>query len=241
MTWLLSALYISTFQHLGCLVSLRFTVNLEDLPYRLEPMAEEDVSTVAEIEKIVFTLPWSATAFMYEIRSNPSAEYMVLRYVPWVRESWEDRVLPKSVRRLLHSSKNDQSLLGYGGFWRVLEESHICTLAMRPEWRGRGLGELLLLSLIERAVECKAEVVTLEVRVSNTKAQNLYQKYGFTVMGRRKGYYSDNGEDALIMTTEQVTAPEYQARFQELRAQLRERLLAQSNRPPIALAPLQEP
>ncbi len=213
-------------------------MNLEDLPYRLDPMTVEDVATVSEIEKIVFTLPWSATAFTYEIRSNPSAEYLVLRYAPWVRGSWDSRVLPRPVRRLLHSDRNDPSLLGYGGFWRVLDEAHICTLAVRPEWRGRGLGELLLASLIECAMGHHAEVVTLEARVSNTKAQNLYQKYGFTVVGRRKGYYSDNGEDALIMTTEKVTNPEYQARFQRLTAQLRERLLGQTNRPPIAFAPM---
>ncbi len=104
-------------------------MNLDNLPYRLEGMQTEDVATVSEIEKIVFTLPWSATAFFYELRNNPTAEYHVLRYVPWVRESWENRVLPKSVRRFFHSPKNDQSLLGYGGFWFVLEEAHICTLA----------------------------------------------------------------------------------------------------------------
>ena len=85
-------------------------------------------------------------------------------------------------------------------------------------------------------MEHQAEVVTLEVRASNMKAQNLYQKYGFAVVGRRKGYYSDDGEDALIMTTETVTTPEYRERFQKLMTQLRERLLAQSNRPPIAIA-----
>jgi ribosomal-protein-alanine N-acetyltransferase len=215
-------------------------MNLDNLPYRLEGMRTEDVATVSEIEKTVFTLPWSATAFFYELRNNPTAEYHVLRYVPWVRESWENRVLPKSVRRFFHSPKNDQSLLGYGGFWFVLEEAHICTLAVRHEWRGRGLGELLLASLIERSMERNAEVVTLEVRASNTKAQNLYQKYGFLVVGRRKGYYSDDGEDALIMTTETVSSSEYQERFQKLVAQLRERLLAQSNRPPIAITSMLE-
>lgn len=213
-------------------------MNLEELPYRIDNMTVEDVPTVAEIEKIVFTLPWAATAFMYEVRNNPSAEYLVLRYAPWLRASWEDRVLPRPMRRLLHSTKSDPALLGYGGFWRILEEAHICTLAMRPEWRGRGLGELLLASLIESAMQHQAGVITLEVRASNTKAQNLYQKYGFTVVGRRKGYYSDDGEDALIMTTELVTTPEYQALFRRLTTQLRERLLGQPNRPPITLTPL---
>jgi len=210
-------------------------MNLEGLPYNLGTMLIEDVPAVAEIEKIVFTLPWSSTAFAYELRNNAAAQYLTLRYAPWVRASWENRVLPKAMRKLFQSPKNDPSLLGYGGFWLVLEEAHICTLAVRPEWRGRGLGELLLASLVERAMDRHAEVITLEVRVSNTRAQNLYQKYGFTVVGRRKGYYSDNGEDALIMTTETVTSAQYQERFRMLTNQLHDRLAAQANRPPIAI------
>jgi ribosomal-protein-alanine N-acetyltransferase len=238
MSWTRSVLCIFTSPHLGHRNSLVSIMNLEALPYSLDTMRIEDVPTVSEIEQIVFTLPWSSTAFAYELRNNASAQYHVLRYVPWVHRSWEDRVLPRSVRRFLPSHKSDQSLLGYGGFWLALEEAHICTLAMRPEWRGRGLGELLLASLVECAIEHHAELITLEVRVSNTTAQNLYQKYGFEIVGRRKGYYSDNGEDALIMTTETVTTPHYQQRFQMLTAELRDRLLTQSNRPPIAIAPL---
>jgi [ribosomal protein S18]-alanine N-acetyltransferase len=207
-------------------------MNLEGLPYTLASMRLEDVPTVSEIEQIVFTLPWSVNAFNYELRNNPASEYLVLRYEPWVNASPRKTGLFEPVRRLLKAPQTDSSLLGYGGFWMMLEEAHICTLAVRPEWRGRGLGELLLVALIEHALQRQAEVVTLEARVSNVRAHNLYQKYGFKTIGRRKGYYSDNGEDAFVMSTDVVIAPAYQQNLDRLRTQLRARLEAQPNLPP---------
>ncbi len=207
-------------------------MNLNGLPYAITPMSLEDVPTVHAVEQIVFTLPWSANTFTHELRDNPSAEYLVLRYLPALNGSKEKNGLSRSIQRLFKAPQSDRNLLGYGGFWMILEEAHICTLAIRPEWRGRGLGELLLASLIERALGRQAEVVTLEVRVTNTKAQNLYQKYGFREVGRRKGYYSDNNEDALIMTTGPVNDAEYQRDFQQLVARLGERLRSQPKLPP---------
>jgi [ribosomal protein S18]-alanine N-acetyltransferase len=212
-------------------------MNLDGLPYLLAPMVVEDVPTVSAVERIVFTLPWSSSAFTYELRNNPSSEYLVLRYVPWAGKYRGGGILSRSVRRLFRPEENDLSLLGYGGFWMMIEEAHICTLAMRPEWRGRGLGELLLASLIERALARHAEVVTLEARVTNIRAQNLYVKYGFKIVGHRKGYYSDNGEDAVIMTTEPVISAEYQERFRQLTQSLHERLLGQPDVPPVMEQP----
>ncbi len=211
-------------------------IKLEGLPYAVTRMDPKDVPAVGELERIVFTLPWSSATFNYELNHNPSAEYLVLRYLPWAEKSAPKSLLPEPVRRLLNVSQDDQSLLGYGGFWMMLDEAHICTLAVRPEWRGRGLGELLLASLIERAFEREAKVVTLEVRVSNFVAQNLYEKYGFKVVGQRKGYYSDNHEDALIMTTDVVTSPEYQRRFRHLTERLSNKLRQQPHTPPVTLA-----
>jgi ribosomal-protein-alanine N-acetyltransferase len=207
-------------------------MNLSNLPYMVMPMQLEDVPTISEIEQTVFTLPGSANTFMHEVRDNPSSEYLILRYKPVQQEPKERSILPRSVQRLFKAPPNEPSILGYGGFWMILEEAHICTLALRPEWRGRGLGELLLVFLIVRAQERGAEVITLEARVTNYRAQNLYRKYGFQVVGRRKGYYSDNNEDALIMTTDPIIAPEYQQRFRELMARLQERLDSQPNQPP---------
>ena len=207
-------------------------MNLRGLPFTVVPMQIEDVPAVTAIERTVFTMPWSANAFTYELRHNPSSEYLVLWYVPWLHRPQEAKSPLRPMHRLLKPAKNDLALLGYGGFWMMLEEAHICTLAVRPEWRGRGLGELLLASLIERAMERKAEVLTLEARVSNLVAQNLYSKYGFKVVGRRKGYYSDNGEDALIMTTDSIVSPDYQRRYQALVEALLKRLQEQPDIPP---------
>ena len=91
---------------------------------------------------------------------------------------------------------------GFVGMWRVADEAHIVAIGARTEYRGLGLGELMLIAAMGRALATDAAMVTLEVRVSNRPARNLYEKYGFTERGVRKGYYSDNREDALIMTVE---------------------------------------
>jgi len=214
-------------------------MNLSGLPYVIEPMKLDDVPTIAEIERAAFTMPWSANAYKYELRHNPSAEYLMLRYTPWIVDWRGPASIAHSLRRILGSSEHDPSILGYGGFWMMFDEAHICTLAIRPNWRGRSLGELLLATLIERALERQAGVVTLEVRVSNIAAQSLYRKYGFQGVGRRKGDYSDNGEDAYIMTTDPIATPEYRQHLEQLTTKLIQKLLTQPNTPPQAeeLAP----
>ena len=106
----------------------------------------------------------------------------------------------------------------------MVDEAHISTIASNGDWRRRGVGELLLASLIDQATELGAHMVTLEVRVSNETAQALYRKYGMTVAGKRKHYYSDNGEDAFIMSTPTLTSAEYQRLMQELKTNLFTRL-----------------
>jgi ribosomal-protein-alanine N-acetyltransferase len=115
-------------------------------------------------------------------------------------------------------------IAGYAGFWVMVDEAHISTLATHPAWRRQGVAELLLIAMTEHAAEIGARVMTLEVRVSNTGAQALYRKFGFEVVGRRLQYYSDNREDALIMTTPPVASAEYQRIFQELKTGLLARL-----------------
>jgi ribosomal-protein-alanine N-acetyltransferase len=108
----------------------------------------------------------------------------------------------------------------------MLDEAHITTIAMHPEYRGRGLGVLELSSMIGIAYEINAQRVTLEVRVSNTVAQNLYRKYGFMVVGTRRRYYSDNNEDAYIMTTDDINTQSYRDFYTRLRELLMERMAA---------------
>ncbi|MGQ9681279.1 MAG: ribosomal protein S18-alanine N-acetyltransferase [Anaerolineae bacterium] len=180
------------------------------LMFYVEPMQQSDVATVAAIERMVFTMPWSSSAFGYELRANPLSHYFVARV--------------RSQGAQPGALEQDSGIVGYGGFWMMLDEGHICTLGVHPDWRRRGIGELLLSHMIAQAAGLGANVVTLEVRVSNLAAQQLYQKYGFSTVGLRKGYYSDNNEDALIMTTEPIGSAAYQSRYNRLQRMLHQRL-----------------
>ena len=109
----------------------------------------------------------------------------------------------------------------------MVDEAHITTIAMHPDYRRRGLGEFMLVGLIDIAYSISAKWVTLEVRVSNYSAQNLYRKYGFREAGLRHRYYSDNQEDALIMWTDEINSPAYKQKFQDLKTTLMRKLEAQ--------------
>jgi ribosomal-protein-alanine N-acetyltransferase len=115
----------------------------------------------------------------------------------------------------------DGAVVAYGGIWVILEDSHITTIAVHPEYRGRKHGEIMLLHLLDEAVERNASWMTLEVRESNAVAQALYRKYGFTTVSTRKGYYSDNNENALVMWAGNLKSTIYGNRLRALRAALR--------------------
>jgi ribosomal-protein-alanine N-acetyltransferase len=192
------------------------------LPYAVTWMHEEDLDQVMPIEQISFPAPWPASAYRYELTQNELSSYLVLRdlrsmHAPRRRKmAWLSKKGPAS------------SIVGYGGFWIILDEGHISTIAVHPDWRGRGLGELVLVALIDVAILRGAGELTLEVRVSNHMAQSLYRKVGFAEVGRRKRYYHDNNEDALIMTTPRVDEKGFAARYAALKAALRERLVRDS-------------
>jgi ribosomal-protein-alanine N-acetyltransferase len=179
-------------------------------------MALDDIPRVLEIDQLSFPLPWSATSYRYELTQNPNSHFWVavtggaagqaaaevkLADAPktggvldWLAPSrWFRAPEPPSPLR---------SIVGYSGFWLILDEAHISTIAVHPDWRGRHVGESLFISMLEAALELGAVTATLEVRVTNDRAQGLYRKYQFEVVGRRKHYYRDNGEDALLMTAE---------------------------------------
>lgn len=139
-------------------------------------MVLNDVDKVVSIENQCFPTPWSPYAFCCEILDNTFANYLVLV-----------------------NGENPEDILGYAGMWVILDEAHVTNIAIDPQYRGKRLGEFLLLSLIERALKKGATAITLEVRVSNASALKLYEKIGFTKEGIRKGYYQDNNEDAIIM------------------------------------------
>lgn len=100
-------------------------------------------------------------------------------------------------------------VLAYSGFWLIDDEAHITTLAVNPDYRRLGLGELMLINDIHSSIKVGAKRMTLEVRVSNEAAQKLYYKYGFTSLGKRRKYYQDNGEDALVLWTDKINTEEF--------------------------------
>ncbi|MDE3074936.1 MAG: ribosomal protein S18-alanine N-acetyltransferase [Chloroflexota bacterium] len=116
------------------------------------------------------------------------------------------------------------TIFAYAGLWLMVDEAHITTIAVRQEYRGRGLGELTLCGLVDTGLEVGARLMTLEVRISNTVAQNLYLKYGFKQSGLRRRYYSDNNEDALIMTAEAINAPVFLNNYRLLKTSLMRKL-----------------
>ncbi len=203
-------------------------------PFIVTPMEEADIPEVVHIDQLSFSTPWQAEAYRREL-TQQSSHFFVVRLRQDVALSHGQ---PKangglrSIARRLSSlvRRRDQRpprpaprVLGYAGLWLWLDEAHISTIAVHPDWRGQGLGELLLVAMLERAMELKAAQCTLEVRVSNEVAQNLYKKYGFAYAGIRRHYYRDNGEDAYIMTVPALDAA-YARRLAELKAALWQRL-----------------
>lgn len=173
---------------------------------RVEPMALGDLDVVQEIERRSFRTPWPAHAYRTELETNRLAHYLV--------------------------AKAGGRVVGYGGVWVMVDEAHVTTFAVDPEWRRHGIGERLLLALLDLARNRNAHEATLEVRLSNLPARRLYEKYGFRPVGLRPRYYSDDSEDALIMTTEALASPAMTGRVERLRAALEER--ADAPEPPAA-------
>lgn len=190
------------------------------LPYVVEPMRLRDIGEVMEIEHDSFPSPWSARAYRHDLLENDLSHYFVVRQRSLERPELS---LLARVRRSLGAGIRP-AILGYGGFWLMAGEAHISTIAVQPNWRRRGIGELLLVAMLDRATELGAEIATLEVRVSNVTAQNLYHKYGFQQVGLWRRYYRDRDEDALIMSTERLTSATFQSHFRKLKQVLRERL-----------------
>lgn len=151
----------------------------------VDPMRLEDVPAVHEIERLSFRTPWPAYAFEQELRGNRLARYVVARA--------GDR------------------LVGFAGIWLMVDDAHVTTFGVHPDWRRQGIGRQLLLNVSELSVAIGARRMTLEVRPSNEAAQALYHSFGFEIAGRRPQYYTDDGEDALVMTTPPLSDPRMRA------------------------------
>ena len=208
--------------------------------YVIDRMTMSDVPRVIEIERLAYPSTWPPSAYRKELQENRWAHYIVLRdkyiaeeqmSVPSQGQERHRRFFPLTLLPARSSSSvstpSQASIIGFAGLWLMVDEAHITTIAMHPDFRHRGLGEFMLVNLIDIAFDINARWVTLEVRVSNYTAQNLYRKYGFREAGLRHRYYSDNQEDALIMWTDEIKSPTFTQKFQELKSTLMQKLEAQ--------------
>jgi ribosomal-protein-alanine N-acetyltransferase len=208
--------------------------------FSVDEMTMADLPRIVEIERLAYTTPWPPSAYRRELQENRMAHYIVVRDM-WLKPAEpsapprEDQRKPfplslLPVRIPPAMPPEATNIVAFSGLWHMVNEAHITTIAAHPDYRGRGVGELMLSSMIGVAYAVRARYVTLEVRVSNYVAQNLYRKYGFSQTGVRRRYYSDNHEDAFVMSTENITTDIYQQRYAELRARLTARLDA-DNKP----------
>jgi [ribosomal protein S18]-alanine N-acetyltransferase len=153
----------------------------------IDTMREADVPTVQEIERHIFSTPWPRNAYYRELASRNSAYYVVLR---------------RDVRQA-------PEIVGYGGMWRMYDEAHVTTIGVRQDLQHQGYGRIIFAGLVQAAYDMGAKWITLEVRASNDHAMLMYEGYGFKVIGRRKGYYTDNGEDAIVMWSDSIYSPRF--------------------------------
>jgi len=196
-------------------------------------MQREDIAQVTEIDREAFPPEWPPPNFRRELQ-NRLAHYIVACDAEKAVDKPEAKTPPRedfagliSKLRYLFSDNrffskgaptpSEQHIVGFAGFWIMADEAHITTIATRKAYRRQGIGELLLISIIDLATKLKARIITLEVRASNIIAQRLYAKYRFTQVGVRRGYYIDNKEDGIMMSAENIASASFQEHFEQLK------------------------
>jgi ribosomal-protein-alanine N-acetyltransferase len=209
---------------------------IEGQVYTIRPMQDKDIPQALDVDREAFPTQWphpTYSSLKHELR-NKLAYYFVasrtneitrneddiqsvnrtfwerLRNVPTIlaKGNLSNEVLPPPSR---------DYIAGIAGFWLMAGEAHIITIGVRDSCRQQGIGERLLISIIDMVIRLNADLITLEVRISNKQAQTLYSKYNFYQVGIRKGYYSDNSEDAAIMTTDPINSASFKTHFEQLR------------------------
>ncbi|MEW6621029.1 MAG: ribosomal protein S18-alanine N-acetyltransferase [bacterium] len=155
------------------------------IPITISPMKEEDINQVLEIENLSFLNPWSQRLYLSEVRERDDSYFIV--------------------------AKLDQRIIGYGGFWLVVDEAHLVNIAIHPDFRRQGIGTQIMKYLLNLARQLGAKRATLEVRASNTAALEFYAKFGFIAVALRKEYYADTKEDAVIMWQNELWSLELNA------------------------------
>lgn len=160
----------------------------------LTRMRRRHLRKVLAIETRVYPRPWSTSLFLSEIAQRSTRSYLVARH--------------------------EGEVVGYAGVMFVADEAHVTNIAVDPDFHGRKVGTRLLLTVLTEAIAKGAETLSLEVRVSNKVAQRMYEKFGFTIAGFRKGYYIETNEDALVMVVEGARGNDYRALLMQIRREL---------------------
>lgn len=198
------------------------------MSYKIRPMRREDVDQVVEIDKEAFPTQWPPTNYRNELRNHLARYIVVYQEKDLVNSKESPTGLFATIRRWfggsdLHDALKEDYIIGFAGCWIMADENHITEIAVREPFRYLGIGQLMMITLIEIGIELKTILATLEVRVSNTPAQKLYEKLDFEVVGLRKRYYNDNHEDALIMTNNKINSPEFQSEVARIKLNLTKR------------------
>jgi ribosomal-protein-alanine N-acetyltransferase len=207
----------------------------QDVDYYIRLMQERDIPQILEIDREAFPTQWprpTYNSFKQELR-NRLARYIVVCKPNILSEEtgkesgaspfWEKLRHPRNIFYSKNSCvaanppPSKEHVIGAAGFWLMVGEAHITTIAVRESFQQQGIGSLLLIALIDMAIQLNAHMVTLEVRTSNIHAQSLYSSYDFYQTGVRKHYYSDNGEDAFIMSTDTFTTESFKTYFQKIK------------------------
>ena len=224
------------------LIQVRSAVELQQsLPVSVRRLQVDDIDQVVAIEKEAFSPLWVSASFKRDL-NNKRAKYLVACFdegvtqeeiaaeiesdeIAGVVEQGPPNLWSRVLGRIGFSSgavtapKNDAfDIAGYVSVWYQGDEAHITEIAVKVPLRGHGIGELLLIGSLRAAIEYGSKVMTLEARVSNFIAHRMYEKYAFKSVGIRKAYYSDNREDAVIMTTSPIDTDEYSKLFAELQS-----------------------
>lgn len=165
---------------------------MNSLVLTTQPIQSKHIPALESLERLCFGKNWTPTDFAREMQNERYHYFVIL---------------------------NQEEPIAYLGYWQILEEAHITSVGVHPEYRQRRLAQRLMCSLLEDCLARQINWITLEVKASNLEAQKLYEKFGFTVMGRRKNYYQADREDALIMWTENINSSDYQARLEKLKAE----------------------
>ena len=194
----------------------------------IRPLTRADLRRVRRLERAAYGAGSPHTPFERALR-NGLARYLVAQVAQGDAEGSEAPVAAERsgvlarLRRLLLNDGDASPIVGFAGAWYTHEQLHLVTLATAPERQGEGIGQALLLAVCDLAVAAELDSIALELRASNARAQQLYERFGFRVTGRLSAYYADNGEDAVVMLLDGLARPEGRAALDRLRAAHRTR------------------